>query len=120
MLVDKIFAVNDRTDLQPVDVSFRLPCVVYRTGEFYLNRSAHLFLTCCQHEVHGLCQRIDIMLEDIVEGDHAPSFAEVVVAQNVVMIIKRGYHVSKGSCRCYILNRTFDYVESVVNAECFG
>ena len=77
----------------------------------------HLLLTFLEHEIDRLGERIDIVLEYIIECHDLATIATVIVAQHVVAIVLGRDEIGQSPPVGYILDSYLGYIISVFDLD---
>ena len=114
-LIDIFLAVDDGAYLKPVETAFGLAARLDHACKLYLDGPLHLLLAFLKHKVDGLGERIDIVLENVVERHDFASHALVVVAYDIVAEVVGRHHVGERAALGHVLHAEFGDVVSVLD-----
>ena len=115
VLIEHLLAVNDRSDLQEVELSRAV--IVDITCQLDLYRAPHSFLSVSHTHLQQLGEGQDAMLEESTERDDLPATLVVTVTDDLINRVIRTADISQRTILISLFNTQFLDVEAIVHLE---
>ena len=115
VLIEHLLAVNDRSDLQEVELSRAV--VVDITCQLDLYRAPHSFLSVSHTHLQQLGEGQDAMLEETTQRDDLPTTLVVTVTDDLIHRVIRTADISQRTILISLFDTQFLDVEAIVDLE---